>query len=126
MIAVSAVLLVQFPYEMTTTGTADMDAVTPTRRRIPIWQIYLIGWICFGFSLWITRPALRYFWNREVFRLGLQGITIRGTTIALEGALGIRRSRVHGSVLCSARGNSPSCRTWSREGPKRLLRPCRT
>ena len=100
-------LPVQCLCEVTTTGTADMDAVTPTRRRIPIWQIYLIGWICFGFSLWITRPALRYFWNREVFRLGLQGITIRGTTIALEEVLGIRRSRVHGFALCSTRGNFP-------------------
>lgn len=103
---VSIVPLSSF-HELITTGTIDFEAVTNTRRKIPHWQLYATAWPIFLAGLWSIRPALRYFWQREMFRLDQHGIAIRGVTLAPEEVLGFRYSFLRGHVLQSTRGDFP-------------------
>jgi hypothetical protein len=107
MLAMFAVVPVESLYELATTGMIDMDAVTPTRRMIPVWQLYATMWPIFLLALWSVRPLLPYFLKREMFRLNQWGIAIHGVTLAPEEVLGFRYSFLRGHVLQSTRGDFP-------------------
>jgi hypothetical protein len=107
MLAMVAVLPVESLFELATTGTIDMDAVTPTRHKIPVWQLYAIMWPIFLLALWGIRPLLGYFLKREMFRLSQRGIAIRGVSLTPEEVLGFRYSFLRGHILQSTRGDFP-------------------
>ena len=94
-------------YELVTTGTIDMDAVSRGRLELPMWSLYLGGWLIFVAAMWAYRPHLRYFVDSEMFRLNEHGIVVCGVQIAPEEVLGFRYSFLRGHVLQSARGDFP-------------------
>jgi hypothetical protein len=106
-LAMTAIVPVSSLHELVTTGTIDMDAVTPTRRKIPIWILYATAWPIFLMALWGTLPTFRYLIRREMFRLGPRGIVISGEALAPEEVLGFRYSVLRGHVLKSSRGDFP-------------------
>lgn len=107
-VAMLAVLPANSLYELITTGTIDLDAVGKGRRAIPTWQVYTIGWIIGAPLIWASlRVLMRYLPEREMFRLGPQGITIRGETIAAEEVHGFATSFRKGHVLRTLRGDFP-------------------
>ena len=137
-LAFGAVLPLVSLQELVTTGTIDMEAVGRGRGRFPMWALYLSGWVAFVAAVWTHRPLLRYFGDSEMFRLGQQGIAIRGVTLAPEEVLGFRYSFLRGHVLQSTRGDFP-IHPWLIKGavealadafphvapPKRRYRPSR-
>jgi hypothetical protein len=107
MVALTAMVPVSSLYELWTTGTIDLDAVSPTRQKIPVWILYATAWPIFLLVLWSIRPVLGYFVDREMFRLGPQGIVIGGETLLPENVTGFRISFFRGHVLRSTRGEFP-------------------
>lgn len=108
-------------YELFTTGTIDLDAVGKGRRAIPNWQLYAIGWIIGPPLIWGSlRVLLRYLPEREMFRLGPQGITIRGETIAPEDVHCFATSFRKGHVLRTTRGDFPLHPLMVRGAPEAL------
>ena len=107
-VAFLAVLPANSLYELITTGTIDLEAVGKGRRAIPNWQVYAIGWILGAPLIWASlRVLMRYLPEREMFRLGPQGITIRSETIAPEEVQGFATSFRRGHVLRTTRGDFP-------------------
>lgn len=106
-VALTALVPISSLHELWTTGTIDLDAVSSTRRKIPIWILYATAWPIFLATVWSTRPILRYVFDRKMFSLGSEGITIRGQTLSPDEVQGFRHSLLRGHVLRSTRGDFP-------------------
>jgi hypothetical protein len=107
MIALTALVPASSLHELITTGTIDFEAVSQTRRKIPIWFLYATAWPIFLITVWSTRSILRYVFHRDMFSLGSDGITIRGQTLSPDEVQGFRHSFLRGHVLRSRRGEFP-------------------
>ena len=107
MIALTALVPASSVHELITTGTINFEAVSQTRRKIPIWFLYATAWPTFLITVWSTRPILRYVFDREMFSLVPEGITIRGQTLSPDEVQGFRHSFLRGHVLRSTRGEFP-------------------
>ena len=103
-LVLAAIVPMRMVFELASTGTIDLDAVSPTRRKIPVWILYLGSTMIFLPAFWFAIPIWRYVPNREMFQLTRDGILLRNRLIKKDDVVGFRFSFLRGYHLQTTQG----------------------